>query len=449
MNLRILSKRVAHHLADPHSRLRQIAVGVVWVSAFVFIGKLAGAAKEMAIDWRYGVSETVDAYDFVFNIVYWPIAVWFSILTVVLVPLFARIGNDNPLGLSQFRRELMGFTLLLGFILGILIYLGLSTLLHAGWSGLSEGALLKAQEWMGPLSLLVPLGFVISLFSAWMLAYSRHRNTLFEAIPAFVILVALVLPPSWVPEPLIWGTIAGFALHMSGLAAPLYTRGELQTPRFSFQSPAWSNFWSGIGIMAIGQALMSFTGVIDQFFAAHLGPGAVSTLSYANRILALVLGLGALAIGRATLPVFSEAFAKQDQKLRYLILRWSQLMFVAGLAALIVGWIFSPLVVKILFERGAFDAKDTQEVATILRFSLLQVPFYFLSLVLVSGLSSLRRYRTIASIAGLNLFLKIIINFMLATYFHLTGLVIATAIMYAVSAALCIFALRADIHESR
>ena len=62
--------------------------------------------------------------------------------------------------------------------------------------------------------------------------------------------------------------------------------------------------------MLAGQALISFIGIIDQFFAAPLGTGAIATLSYANRILASMLGLGATAVARATLPVFSQAQAQ-------------------------------------------------------------------------------------------------------------------------------------------
>jgi hypothetical protein len=64
--------------------------------------------------------------------------------------------------------------------------------------------------------------------------------------------------------------------------------------------------------MGAGQALMSFTGIIDQFFAANLGAGAISTLSYANRVLGLILSLGAMAISRATLPEFSAVHARGE-----------------------------------------------------------------------------------------------------------------------------------------
>src|SRR5574337_1296506 len=199
----------------PASHHRRIATAFMWVSAFVLIGKLAGAAKEMTIAWRYGVSETVDAYVFVFNLVSWPVSVWFSVLTVVLLPLVANVRVRNPRALPRFRAELLGLTLLVGVGLGILAYFGFAALLRAGWTGLAGPALEEALAMVGPLSILLPLGIVINQFSAWMMACGRHRNTLLEVLPALAILVALLLPPGWIPEPLIWGTVAGFALQMA------------------------------------------------------------------------------------------------------------------------------------------------------------------------------------------------------------------------------------------
>ena len=54
---------------------------MAWVALFVLLGSLVRAGKEMAIAYRYGVSAEVDAYLFVFNLVNWPVGVWFSVLT--------------------------------------------------------------------------------------------------------------------------------------------------------------------------------------------------------------------------------------------------------------------------------------------------------------------------------------------------------------------------------
>src|SRR5215475_2002035 len=110
---------IASRIRNAHPDHRAIARGMVIGSLFVFLSKLAGAAKEMAIAWRYGVSEVVDAYLFIFNLLNWPIVVWFSVLSVVLIPLAARVREKNPKDLPRFRAELLGLTLVLGFALAL------------------------------------------------------------------------------------------------------------------------------------------------------------------------------------------------------------------------------------------------------------------------------------------------------------------------------------------
>lgn len=426
-------ERIRLHLADADSHHRRIAEGFIWVSFFVLLGKLAGAAKEMAIAWRYGVSSTVDAYVFLFNLINWPVSVWFSILTVVLVPLAARLRNDTPAELPRFRGELLALTLILGVALGGLFWLGMQELLNSGWGGLTGESLNKAMAMAGPLSLMLPLGLVIGLFSAWMMASGRHRNTLLEAVPALVILIALLLPPAWLPEPLVWGTVAGLALHMFALGWPLRRAGELNVPALSIHSPAWQGFWGGIGIMSLGQLLTSMTVIVDQFIAAGLSAGALSTLSYANRILALVLGMGAMAIGRATLPVFSQARASGNSDVNALAVMWAKWMFIAGLVIAAAGALTSPILVELLFERGAFTQDNTRTVAAIFSWSMIQVPFYFAALVLVSALGAGRYYALIALSGATNLLFKLLFAFLLVEHYQLIGLVLSTSAMYVLS----------------
>lgn len=430
--LRIVS-RIRQHLANPHSHHRRIAEGFLWVSAFVLLGKLAGAGKEVTIAWRYGISPTVDAYVFIFNLVNWPVSVWFSILTVVLVPLAARLRNDNKTELPRFRSELLAFTLLLGIGLGALFWIGLPFLLVKGWAGLTGKALAQALNMAGPLSLMLPLGLIVSLFSAWMMAGGRHRNTLLEAVPALVILLALLMPPGWMPEPLIWGTVAGIALQMLALGLPLKRAAELNLPIFRYQSPSWQGFWGGIGVLSVGQLLTSLTGIVDQFLAASLSTGALSSLSYANRILGLILGMGAMAIGRAALPVFSQARVSGGTDVNALAMKWALWMFLGGIGVAFINMMLSHYLIQLLFERGAFTADNTLVVAILYNWSLIQVPFYFSALVLVSVLASGGHYVLIALSGASNLLFKLLFALPLVKHFQLNGLVISNSAMYAVS----------------
>jgi peptidoglycan biosynthesis protein MviN/MurJ (putative lipid II flippase) len=148
-----------------HTDHREIARGMTWVSLFVLLASLARAAREMTIAYRYGVGPEVDAYLFTFNLVNWPIGVWFSVVTVVLLPLAARIQRQAPEQLPQFRSEMLGMALLLGLGLTAFAALGLPLLLNSGWTGLSGDSLVYAASMTSPLALLSLLGVLVGLLS--------------------------------------------------------------------------------------------------------------------------------------------------------------------------------------------------------------------------------------------------------------------------------------------
>ena len=424
--------RIRSHLNDKESSHRRIAIGFLWVSAFVFIGKLAGAGKEIIIAWRYGVSSTVDAYVFTLNFVSLPIGIWFSILSAVLIPLLSQLRQTSPAEIVRFRAELFGATVIIGLGVSVISYFGLFWFINSGSSGLPESTANQALRMLPFLSLIIPFGLLISLFSTLLLSLEKHRNTLLESVPALVIIVALLLPPGIIPEPLVWGTVAGFALHMASLALPLYHTHELTKPTLSFRSPAWQGFWAGIGIMAIGQILMSLTGIIDQLFAARLDEGSISTLNYANRIMALILGLGATAIGRSVFPVLSQMAGKPAtlHRARSAALKWTVVMFGLGILMLAILWPLADFFVKLLFERGAFTSENTQEVAFIFQFLLLQLPFYFSSIVLVQLFTSKKKYKTLLVSGLIGLVIKIITGYLLITKFGLLGLASSTVFLH-------------------
>jgi peptidoglycan biosynthesis protein MviN/MurJ (putative lipid II flippase) len=404
-------------------------------SVFLLLGKIVGAAKEMAIAWRYGVSEIVDAYLFLFNLVTWPVSVWFGVLTIVLVPLAVTIRERNPVELPRFRSELLGVTLILGSLLWLLAEFGFRLFLHTALGPLPGPALSQALEMAPTLSWIALFGMPISLFSAWTMAAHNYTNTLLEGIPALVILLVVLMNPSNVAAPLMWGTVAGFALHLVSLSACAMRRGELERPHLALQSPYWGAFSRGFGIMLAGQVVSNVSNVVDQLFAAHLGAGSIATLSYANRIVALIVGLGATAVGRATLPVFSQAHAKGLRHVSRMAMYWVLLLFGLGVMALTMGWWLAPWGVRTLFERGAFSAHDTRMVAEVLRYALFQVPFFFSSLVLVSVLSSRRDYSTLLFAGLVGLAVKLVGNVVLVPWISIKGLALSNALFYGFSGA--------------
>ena len=418
-----------------HSHHKRIAAGALLIGVLTLVAKLFVAGREVAIAWRYGVSSTVDAYQLAITATTWVPMILAGVMTSVLVPRLVslqRRGEDR----QRFMAELNGSVLVLGIALTALTWLAApyaATLLAspANPKTLQLTAELTAE--MAPIALLMIMS---GYFSARLQSRERYGYSVTEAVPAFAI--ALLVVASWAGAdtwPLVVGTLVGYILQVAVLGG-LVERGDrpLGRVRLRHRSDEWKTLRGSFLLMILGQLLIATSIPTDQAFAARLGEGAVATLGYANRIIGLFSGIGTIVVARALLPVLSEAVADG-----HLVLgqrhasQWALLLGGAATVGSAVVWVIAPDLVRIMFERGAFTAEASAEVTTVLRFGLLQLPFYFAGIALVQWISASGRYGALFAIAFVALVVKIVMNLLLIHPFGLAGLMAATATMYAVS----------------
>lgn len=429
-------KRIKSRFTNLHSDHRRIASGAFRVAVFLLLGKAAGALKEMAVAYRYGVSDVVDAYQFTLTMASWLPVTIVGALSVVLIPVLVRARDEEEGVRRRFLAELQGWVIVLGVLLAGGIYVAWPWVLEWAGAGLDAETRRMSMELTVAFAPAALLTLMTGVSAARLRARERHINTLLDSVPAAVILVwVLLAATSSDVGPLLWGTLIGYAIQSAWL---LWLAGRADgiaaRPRLGFGTHHWPDLMRAAGVMMIGQVAMSFVGPIDQYTAANLGANANATLGYATRLLSLLLGLGAASVGRAALPVLADVQRRGDAvRARRLALKWSLLMGAGGGLVTLVGWWLAPWLVGLLFERGAFTAEDTLRVAETMRWGLLQMPFYFGVLVLVQLLASQNRYRIMAAIAVANFLLKAAMNFTLAPIMGVSGIMLATSLMYALS----------------
>jgi putative peptidoglycan lipid II flippase len=427
---------VRQRFAAVHSDHKRIALGAVWVAGFVLVGKLAGAAKEMAVAWRYGVSETVDAYQLASTLVFWLPGTLVSVVTIVLVPMLVRLRQDNAEDRALFLQELQGAVVPVGVILAALSLLFGQIVLPYLAGNLSAASHQMTWNFTLGMAPLAPLALMLGVYAARLMAQERQINTLLEGVPAAAILLFVLLwPPGTDIAPLLWGTVLGIATQtVWSWRLAGRTDGKTAMPSFTRRSRHWPELYKAVGVMAIGQFVMSLVTPLDQYTAAQLGDGAIATLGYANRVIALLLGLGAVAISRAALPVMSDLHAAgQAARAQDISVKWAAMMLGVGTLFAIVAWAVAPWAIKLLFERGAFSPKDTRLVTEVFRWGLVQVPFYFAGLVFVLLLASRGRYRAIAISGFVCLATKLPLNMFLSSLFGVAGISMATGLMQCAS----------------
>ncbi len=441
--------RLRRRVGRLHPNHHRIGRGALWVGLFVLAAKLCTALREVAIAWRFGISGIVDAYQIAFTVATWLPMVLGSAATAVFVPRLVALAR-KPEAYRAFVDEANGLVL---------------------WTALGVGLLTAAAAWfivpllangLGPeierRSTLMALQLSGAATFLWLSAYlstrlqakERFGYTFLEGLPSLGVALLIVAMPGSEERPLVLGTWLGVVAQAAWLVR-LTTRsdgflgGAVARPL----DREWRLLYASLIMMVGGQLLVALTLPIDQAFASSLGEGSVATLGYAARVVGLVTALGTVVLARAVLPVVSSSISEGQIALgARQSLYWAVLMGSLALIGTIVGWLLSPVAVRLLFERGAFDRESTLLVTEALRYGLLQLPPYIAGIVLVQWLSAAGRYPTIMWIAAAGLTAKIASNFLLVDSWGVPGIMIATAIMYAVTAALMLLPILGAIRRT-
>jgi putative peptidoglycan lipid II flippase len=416
------------HFNGVHADHKRIAKGAIWVGLFVVIGKAAAALREVAIAYRFGVSGVADAYQLAITLSTWAPMILVSVAAVVLVPLFVQLFQAQAAHRQQFAAELLGGCILLGVALAFLSLVIAPFALPLLAGGLSGETLQLAITLASGLAPLAPLILLVGIYSAEQMAREKHSNTLVEGLPPAVIATAVVLwPPN--ASALLWGTLVGYVFQVLWLTR--LSKSLKLIPSFAFQSPYWRTVLKAAGVMTMGQLVMSLVVFADQYAAAGLGDSSIAVFGYANRVLTLLLAVGAMAVARAALPVLSDIQQLGNIAHSKLVsAKWAAFMFIVGALAAILAWLIAPPAIQLLYERGAFTPHDTAQVTLVLRYGLLQIPFYFCGLVLVQQLASRGRYGAISLVATGNFGVKVAMNLWLTPLLGIAGIALASGIMY-------------------
>lgn len=430
----------------PEALDRTLARGMLIVTAFAAVSGIARLAQDAAIAWRYGTGPVVDAYYFVANLANWPVAVALSVLTLLIVPIEAGLQRGgNAVDLRRFRGELLASVLLLA-IASLPVSWWLLTAIAGGpLGGLEPHTAALAVAGVPAIVIGVPFGLIGALLAAWLVSSGRHVLTLFEALPPLVLVLVVLVVPGPV---LFWAAAAGVALQAAAMGAALVGARALPRPRMALTSAAWRGIAGGALMLVLAQVISALLPLVDAFFAARLGEGTLATLNFANRMVLGIQGLAGLALQRVGLPMLSQLVATSPAQARRAALRWAGLMGGAGLLVGLAVALLSEPLVAILFERGRFTAADREQVATLLRWGLLQLVPFLAGVAVVTALASASAWGSLALAAGLGLVVKVGASALLAADHGAVGLQVATALMYAVTATVAWIALRRRLRHA-
>jgi len=425
--------------SNPTPESKRVVKGIVAVALFLVAAKGIGAVKEAVVAYRYGVTPVLDGYLFVFNTVMW----WTNICAAasgVIVALLTRARCTSHDAYVQFRRELIGMTVILVLLSSLSMSLGLGYCLQNNLPGLSPQALEAAEHSVLWLVASMSLTLFAFLYSSFLMVREQHVNTLLESLPAAGIILFLAISPSEGITPILLGTVVGTLLYfILVLLVDVRVHG-FAFPHFGITSEQWRLLLRGYGVVAAGLVITNTVTLIDNWFAAQLGEGAIATLGYSNRLMSLLLGIVGTVAMRALLPVMSSMHVQRgEDACLYVVRKWLKYSLAIGTVLVLITMLLIPYMVEFILQRGAFTQQDATAVSSLLRVLVLQVPFYGFSILLSQWfISRARGYLPLLFASIIGAIAKLAVNIVALSTLGLAGIALSTVMMY-VSISLYLF----------
>ena len=239
------------------------------------------------------------------------------------------------------------------------------------------------------------------------------------------------------------GILLGGFLQLAVQIPGLVTRGVKFGFNPSFSHPGLKQIIYLMAPAMFGLAITQLNILIDLILANFVGYGANSTLWYGNRLVQLPLGVFAISLSTAVLPVMSEQAALNDiDKLKQTLNFTMKLVFLILIPASLGLIILRVPIIRLLFEHGKFDAESTRRTASVLLFYSLGLFAYGGVHVVVKAYYSLKDTRTPVRIGVIALISNICLNLILMQYLREGGLALATTLSSILNFTLLVFILR-------
>ena len=283
------------------------------------------------------------------------------------------------------------------------------------------------------------------------LLYARNQ----VAYPAFttacynvgIIVGAFALAPKFGVTSLVCGVLLGSALQL-GLQLYGLSRAGVRLG-VDFRHPAIRQILVLYSPVALGLVISQIGVIVDRNLAWRTGEDSVAVMRFATTLIQLPLGLIATATSFAVLPRLSRLAAAMDGTAEFRRtldtgLRLALLAILPATAALVL--LGEPMV-RLLFERGAFDAVGTRLTSAALLLYTPQLPFVAVDQLLIFAFYARKNTLTpaLVGLGGVLVYLAFGIGLSGPAGLGLSGLVLANTIQNSLHAVVLFWLLHREV----
>lgn len=413
------------------------------VGGLTFVVNMGAFIRELVVAYYFGASAELDAFYIAILIPSFLITLLAESLNISFIPAYidAEVQNETKQA-NQLLSTVLLYALTLMVICTAVVFFFADWLLGVLAIGFEEQQLSITTVLLYILQPILIIRGLTAILGGVLNARNRFVLTGIAPLAVYIIpIIALVWgAQKWGIYLLAISVLAGFVIQ-----GVLLLVGVQRQLKLRLQRPVWNEQVKRVLTqhipMIAGALLMGGTTLIDQAMATAAGAGSVASLIFGQRITGFILIISSKALGTVLLPNYSQMVSgAQWRKIGQTMRLCTKWIVIGTIPIIMAVFAFSPQIISLIFERGAFAAEDTALVSQVQAYYILQIPFYLLGIVGVRFLSAMQKNQILMAISAVNLLVNIGANYLFLQWMGLAGIALSTSTVYAISCGLIFLA---------
>lgn len=190
-----------------------------------------------------------------------------------------------------------------------------------------------------------------------------------------------------------------------------------------------------MGPMVIGSAIYLVNMAVSRFLGLSLNDSAAAIINLATRVMELPIGVFTAAIATVVFPLIARHAAREEwARLGDDYHKGLRLVLVLNVPAAVGLAVLSEPIVRLLFQRGAFLATDTQLMTPVLAVYALGLPFLSFVTVALRGFYAVKDTATPVRAAAWSFVVNLGLSLLLMRWWSTVGLAVAGTVAVLVQA---------------
>lgn len=411
-----------------------LASSTLQVMILTLFGFLFGIVVQIITAYYFGATKEVDAFviaTIIPQLVYgFTNAVLMTSLMVILVKYIAQHGEKKT---WQFASNVLNISTITLFIISIVVFLSASFLAKILAPGFDLERQVLTIKLIKILSIAV-FFYGLSSFTTGVLYAKKEfvAPALFKVFVSGGIITSILLLGNQLKIfSLAWGTVIGLGSAVLLQLLTLVKYKMRYYPVLQFKNEGIKKLLCLSFPLMIASFFFYVNKYVNQIIASTLQQGSVAIINYAFLLISFPVLFFGGAIGTVLFPSLTKYAAKKGiSKFNTLLTKAIRLIFFILVPITVLLIILGHKLIKLLFEHGMFQAKDTTATSLVLICYSFGLVFFGLDNIVGYVFYAFEKMKIRSFLVSMMIILNILFSLLLVKPFAESGLAMAVTLSY-------------------